>query len=112
MRKSTNIGYKTDWIDLCCDGIFKERRIKGKTKRYLGKWSRSKILKEVDREDFDIDMNFVIKANDIYKMNTQDFEDILEFCKKRKSNKFFNELYIFLDQFSYDFAAEYIGEDV
>ena len=93
MRKSTNIGYKTDWIDLCCDGIFK-------------------ILKEVDREDFDIDMNFVIKANDIYKMNTQDFEDILEFCEKRKSNKFFNELYIFLDQFSYDFAAEYIGEDV
>lgn len=50
MKRSTNIRYKNSWIDLCDDGRFPKERIKGKTKRMLGKWSRKKIRMEMERE--------------------------------------------------------------
>ena len=50
MKRSTNIRYKNSWFDLCDDGRFSKERIKGKTKRWLGKWSRKKIRKEMERE--------------------------------------------------------------
>ena len=50
MKRSTNIRYKNSWIDLCDDGRFPKERIKGKTKRILGKWSRKKIRMEMERE--------------------------------------------------------------
>ena len=48
MKRSTNIRYPCSWYDLCDDGRFPRERIKGKTKRFLGKWSRKKIAKEIE----------------------------------------------------------------
>jgi hypothetical protein len=48
MKRSTNIRYPCSWYDLCDDGRFPKERIKGKTKRLLGKWSRKKIAKEIE----------------------------------------------------------------
>lgn len=45
MKRSTNIRYKGDWIDFKGDGMFPKEKIKGKDKKYLGKWSR-KIIKD------------------------------------------------------------------
>ena len=50
MKKSTNIRYKTDWIDFCQDGMKPKERIKGKDKKYLGKWSRKKFFETVDSD--------------------------------------------------------------
>lgn len=49
MKKSTNFRYKNSWMDLRWDGIFPKERIKGKTKRRLGKWSRKKQGKWLEK---------------------------------------------------------------
>lgn len=41
-RKSTNFRYKGFWFDFCGDVRFSKERIKGKDKKFLGKWSRKK----------------------------------------------------------------------
>lgn len=48
MKRSSNIRYTNAWIDFQGDGRFPTERIKGKDKRYLGKWSRNKIAKEIE----------------------------------------------------------------
>lgn len=56
MKRSTNIRYKTSWIDFQGDGRFPKERIKGKDKKLLGKWSRNKQgkwLEESFEEDKD-----------------------------------------------------------
>lgn len=50
MKKSTNVRYKCDWMDFKQDGMSTKERIKGKTKKYLGRWSRKKFLREISKE--------------------------------------------------------------
>lgn len=50
MKRSTNIRYNNSWYDLCDDGRFPKERIKGKTKKLLGKWSRKKLRREIERD--------------------------------------------------------------
>lgn len=50
MKRSTNFRYRNSWIDFCWDGMFPKERIKGKDKRRLGKWSRKKMYKELEKE--------------------------------------------------------------
>lgn len=50
MKRSTNFRYKNSWIDFMGDGRFPKERIKGKDKRRLGKWSRKKMYKELEKE--------------------------------------------------------------
>lgn len=52
MKKSTNIRYPGSWVDFKYDGAFPYERIKGQDKRRLGKWSRKKILDELE-DSFD-----------------------------------------------------------
>lgn len=56
--------------------------------------------------------NFEISAKDLFEMRGNDFYDFLEFCRAKSDIELFKNLYKFLDQYSYDFAAEYIGEDL
>lgn len=50
MKRSTKIRYRNDWMDFCGDGRFPKERIKGKDKKLLSKWSRKKLMKELDKE--------------------------------------------------------------
>ena len=50
MKRSTNFRYKNSWIDFLGDGRFPKESIKGKDKRRLGKWSRKKMYKELEKE--------------------------------------------------------------
>ena len=45
-------------------------------------------------------------------MRSYDFYEFVDFCKNKTNIEIFKNLYKFLDQYSYDFAAEYIGEDL
>ena len=45
MKHMNHLRYKSSWIDLMGDGRFPEERIKGKTKRYLRKWTLRKQRK-------------------------------------------------------------------
>lgn len=50
MKKSTNVRWKNDWIDFRDDGFSTKEKIKGFWKRYLGKWSRKKFIKNKEKE--------------------------------------------------------------
>lgn len=50
MKRSSNFRYNTSWIDLRDDGRFPKERIKGKTKRWLGKWSRKRLREMMEKE--------------------------------------------------------------
>lgn len=53
MKLSTNIRYRHDWMDFRGDGMFPKEKIKGKDKRHLGKWSRKKIYKMLEKGDME-----------------------------------------------------------
>ena len=56
---------------------------------------------------------FIINYPKLLNLTSSQFYDFLNFCEvNRKENKFFEDLYNFLDIYSYDFAAEYIGDDL
>lgn len=50
MKKSTNVRWHNDWIDFCWDGMYSKEKIKGFWKRYLGKWSRKKFIKNNEKD--------------------------------------------------------------
>lgn len=58
-------------------------------------------------KEFNIDMG------KLFMLSSPQFYDFLDFCECRKhENKFYEDLYNFLDQYSIDFAAYYIGDDI
>lgn len=57
--------------------------------------------------------NFIIDYKNLLNLTSSQFYDFLNFCEmNREENKFFKDLYNFLNTYSYDFAAEYIGDDL
>lgn len=55
---------------------------------------------------------FEIKQEDLFNMGSCDFYEFVDFCKNKTNIEIFKNLYKFLDRYSYDFAVEYIGEDL
>lgn len=56
---------------------------------------------------------FVINQSNLFNLTSSQFYDFLNFCEmNREENQFFEDLYNFLNIYSYDFAAEYIGDDI
>lgn len=50
MKYNPNKGYTNDWIDLCMDGVYKKRRIKGKDKKYMQHLTKSRLKKQTKSE--------------------------------------------------------------
>ena len=50
MKRGNKLRYRNSWYDLCGDGRFLKERIKGKDKKYIGKWSRKKLAKVMEKE--------------------------------------------------------------
>lgn len=56
---------------------------------------------------------FIINQSNLFNLSSPQFYDFLEFCESHKhENKFYEDLYNFLDQYSIDFAAFYIGDEL
>lgn len=47
MKYNPNKGYKDDWIDLCGDGRYEKRRIKGDVKKQMAKMTRFRLSKDL-----------------------------------------------------------------
>lgn len=50
MKRKVHFRWKTSWMDLRCDGMFRYEMIKGKVKKILQKDTRRKIKQKTEKE--------------------------------------------------------------